>query len=145
MATASPPLAPDADTAQGFGFAVSAYLLWGIFPLYLKLLDHMPAIEVVAHRVVWSVPVAGLILLVLRRTDALRQALRSPSMLGMACITAALVSINWGVYVWSIANDRAVDAALGYYINPLFSVVLGMIFLGERLAPSGFFFLIEEL
>jgi chloramphenicol-sensitive protein RarD len=136
MANMSPPVLEDADTGQGFGFAVTAYLLWGIFPLYLKLLDHVPATEVVAHRIIWSVPVAGLILLVLRRTASLREALRTPSMLGMACVTAVLVSINWGTYVWSIANDRAVEAALGYYINPLFSVFLGAVLLRERLSHA---------
>ncbi len=120
------------DTPQGLAFAITAYLLWGFLPLYLKAVSHIPAAEVVSHRVIWSVPLAGALLIVLRRTDDLRAALRSPRTLLMACITAALISVNWGIYVWSIATDHALDAALGYYINPLFSVALGALLLGER-------------
>ena len=120
------------DTPQGLALAVTAYVLWGFLPLYMKLLSHVPPIEVVAHRVIWSVPVAGLVLVVLRRTRDLRAALGNPRMLAMACITAALVSVNWGIYVWAITSGNALDAALGYYINPLFSIALGAVFLGER-------------
>lgn len=122
------------DTLQGFGFALSAYVLWGFLPLYLKFVTHIPAVEVVAHRVLWSVPIAGLVLVLLGRTADIGRALRDPRALGMACVTAALISVNWGVYVWAIAVDRTLDAALGYYINPLFSVFLGYLLLGERLA-----------
>lgn len=120
------------DSPRGLAFAVTAYVLWGFLPLYLKLVDHIPAIEVVAHRVIWSVPVAGLVLILLRRTKDLREALLNPRMLLMACVTAALISVNWGIYVWAISVDRTVDAALGYYINPLFSVAMGAVLLGER-------------
>ncbi|GLO71972.1 permease [Phaeobacter inhibens] len=124
------------DTPQGLAFAVSAYLMWGFLPLYMKALAHMPAAEVVAHRVIWSVPVAGALLIILRRTHDLRAALTSPRVLMMGAVTAALISVNWGIYVWSIATGHALDAALGYYINPLFSVMLGAVLLGERLSPA---------
>ncbi|WP_424977687.1 EamA family transporter RarD [Leisingera sp. S232] len=124
------------DTPRGLAFAISAYLLWGFLPLYLKALSHIPAAEIVIHRVIWSVPVAGALLIILRRTKDLRAALKNPRMLGMACVTAALISINWGIYVWSIAAGRALDAALGYYINPLFSIALGALLLGERLSRA---------
>ncbi|NIZ61891.1 EamA family transporter RarD [Sedimentitalea sp. CY04] len=120
------------DSPRGLAFALSAYVMWGLLPLYMKALSHIPAAEVVAHRVIWAVPIAGLLLIVLRRTDDLMAALRSPRTLLMACVTAALISVNWGIYVWSIANGYALDAALGYYINPLFSVLLGSVLLGER-------------
>ena len=120
------------DTLRGFGFALSAYLLWGFLPLYLKLVGHIPAVEVVAHRVIWSIPVAGLVLILLRRTGDLGRVLRDPKALMMGCLTAALVSVNWGTYVWTIAADRALDGALGYYINPIFSVFLGAMLLGEK-------------
>ncbi|UWQ91728.1 EamA family transporter RarD [Rhodobacteraceae bacterium M382] len=122
------------DTPQGLAFAVSAYVMWGFLPLYLKLLDHLPPTEVVAHRVIWSVPVAGLLLLILRRTRDLKAALKSPRTMAMACLTAALISINWGIYVWAISTGQTLDAALGYYINPLFSVFLGSVLLRERLS-----------
>jgi len=121
------------DTLRGFGFALSAYLLWGFLPLYLKMIDHIPVLEVLAHRVFWSVPVAGLILLVLRRTGDIGRVLRDPKALAMGCVTATLVSINWGTYVWAVSVGRALDGALGYYINPIFSVFLGAMLLGERL------------
>ncbi|MDE4132367.1 EamA family transporter RarD [Phaeobacter sp. QD34_3] len=124
------------DTPQGLAFAITAYLLWGFLPLYMKAVSHIPAAEVVAHRVIWSVPLAGALLIVLRRTKDLRAALSSPRTLVMACLTAALISVNWGIYVWSIATDHALDAALGYYINPLFSVALGAVLLGERLSRT---------
>lgn len=122
------------DTRRGFGFALSAYLLWGALPLYLKALEHVPVAEVLAHRIVWSVPVALLILLALGRTRDLRAALRMPRVLGMAAVTAALVTLNWGVYFWAIQSEQTVEAALGYYINPLFSILLGALILGEKLS-----------
>lgn len=124
------------DTPAGFAYAIGAYLLWGFLPLYLKLLAHLPPIEVVAHRVLWSVPVAGAVLIVTGRTGVLREALTSPRMLAMAVITAALVSVNWGIYVWSVSSGHVLDAALGYYINPLFSVFLGAVLLRERLSGA---------
>lgn len=122
------------DTPQGFAFAITAYVLWGGLPLYLKAVSHLPAAEVVAHRVIWSLPIIGLLILITGRTAELRAALSNPKMLGMACLTSVFISINWGVYVWAIANDQALDGALGYYINPLFSIFLGAVLLGEKLA-----------
>ncbi len=131
--------AKNEDSLQGFAFALAAYLMWGVLPLYMKLLSHIPPAEVVAHRVIWSVPLAGALLVVLGRTQDLVTALKSPRTLGMAAITAALVSVNWGIYVWAIATDHALDAALGYYINPLFSIALGAVLLGERLTRTQMF------
>ncbi len=121
------------DSPAGLGFAISAYVLWGFLPLYMKLVAHIPSAEVVAHRVIWSVPIAAAVLIVLGRTGDIRAALSSPRTILLGCLTAGLISINWGIYVWSIANDQALEAALGYYINPLFSMFLGAMFLGERL------------
>ena len=120
------------DTPAGLAFAVSAYVLWGFLPLYIKLLDHIPAAEIVAHRIIWSVPIAGLILVSMGRTADLRAALLNPRMLAMGVLTAALISLNWGLYIWAISSGHTLDAALGYYINPLFSIALGAVFLGER-------------
>lgn len=126
--------ATEEDGPAGFAFAASAYVLWGVFPIYMKALAHVPTVEVIAHRVLWSVPLALAVLALLGRAGDLRAALRSPATLRMAALTATLVSINWGVYVWCIAADRALDAALGYYVNPLFSVLLGAVLLKERLS-----------
>ncbi|GGH47061.1 EamA family transporter RarD [Frigidibacter albus] len=131
------PLPPprNEDSLAGFGFALGAYLLWGFLPLYMKALAHIPPVEIIAHRALWSLPVAGVVLIVSRRTADLKRALQTPRMIGMAAVTAALISVNWGIYIWAIVNDHALDAALGYYINPLFSILLGAVLLGER--PSG--------
>ena len=126
-------MAQNEDTAQGLAFAVTAYVLWGFLPLYMKLLSHISPAEVVAHRVIWSVPIAGALLFILGRTGSIKQALTSPKTLLMGCVTAALISLNWGIYIWSITSGHTLDAALGYYINPLFSVLLGAVLLGERL------------
>lgn len=124
------------DTPKGFVLAFAAYFMWGFLPLYMKAVAHIPAAEVVANRVVWSLPVGGLILLMLGRVNDLRAALRSPRTILMATLTALLLSVNWGIYVWSIGTGRALDAALGYFINPLFSVFLGATVLKERLRPA---------
>ncbi len=123
----------DTDTPKGLVLAVTAYVLWGFLPLYMKAMAHIGPVEIVAHRIIWSVPVAGALLVGLGRTKDLQAALRNPRMLGMACLTAALISVNWAIYVWSIASGHALDAALGYYINPLFSIALGAILLREPL------------
>jgi chloramphenicol-sensitive protein RarD len=130
------PNSQNVDTLRGFGFALTAYLLWGFLPLYMKALSHIPTLEVLAHRVIWSVPIALVILAVLGRTADLRAALANRRMLGMAAITATLISVNWGIYVWSIQTGHALEAALGYYINPLFSVFLGAVLIKERLSMA---------
>tara|TARA_B110000908_G_scaffold6413_1_gene8096 strand:- start:1825 stop:2721 length:897 start_codon:yes stop_codon:yes gene_type:complete len=122
------------DTLSGFAFG--AYFLWGFLPIYMKMLSHFPSAEIVAHRVIWSVPIAGVLLIYLGRTKDVRAALLNPRVLMMGCLTAALITINWGIYVWAISVDRTLDAAFGYYINPLFSVALGAIVLREPLTRA---------
>jgi chloramphenicol-sensitive protein RarD len=131
----TPSVPRNEDSLSGFLFALTAYLLWGFLPLYMKALAHIPPVEVIAHRVVWSVPIALAVLWFLGRTGDLRAALTSPRMLGMGAMTAALISVNWGIYVWAIGSGNALDAALGYYINPLFSIFLGAVLLRERIGP----------
>lgn len=121
------------DTLRGFGFALTAYLLWGFLPLFMKQLAHIPPAEVVAHRVIWSLPIAGAVLWARGGLGTVGAALRNPRMLAMGLITASLISVNWGIYVWAIGSGHALDAALGYYINPLFSIFLAGVLLGERL------------
>ncbi|WP_404926971.1 EamA family transporter RarD [Mesorhizobium sp. ORM16] len=118
---------------SGFLLALGAYFLWGLLPFYMKAVAHLPLAEVIAHRIVWSVPIAAAVLVWAGRTADFKAAIRSPRTIAMAALTAALISVNWGVYVWAIAVDRTVETALGYYINPLVSVVVGALLLGERL------------
>lgn len=136
MATDTAVEVKNEDSARGFAFALAAYMLWGFLPFYMKAVAHIPPTEVIAHRILWSIPIAGGVLLILRRTDDLKVAIRNPRMLGMAAVTALLISINWGIYVWAIGAGRALDTALGYFINPLFSIFLGAVLLKEKLAPA---------
>lgn len=127
--------APDqTDSPRGLTYGVATYLMWGFLPLFMKAVAHIPPPEVIAHRVLWSLPIALGVLFWQGRAGQVWEAIRRPRLLAMAMLTAALISINWLIYVWSIANDRAIEAALGYYINPLFSVALGALLLGERLS-----------
>ncbi|UWM82905.1 EamA family transporter RarD [Rhizobium sp. SRDI969] len=132
---ASVPLAKNEDSPRGFAFALTAYLLWGFLPIYMKAVAHISPAEVIAHRIVWSLPLAGIVLIVLGRTQDIRTALGSPRMLAMAALTASLITVNWGTYVWAIGAGHSLDAALGYFINPLFSIFLGAMFLKEKLQP----------
>ncbi|ANP84899.1 EamA family transporter RarD [Rhizobium leguminosarum] len=132
---ASVPLAKNEDSPRGFAFALTAYLLWGFLPIYMKAVAHISPAEVIAHRIVWSLPLAGFVLIVLGRTQDIRAALSSPRMLAMAALTASLITVNWGTYVWAIGAGHSLDAALGYFINPLFSIFLGAVFLKEKLQP----------
>ena len=133
MATEALVLDADAKARRGFLLALGAYLLWGMLPFYMKAVAHLPLAEVIAHRIVWSVPIAACVLVWAGRTADFKAAIRSPRSIGMAALTATLISINWAIYVWAISVDRTVETALGYYINPLVVVVVGAVLLGERL------------
>ncbi|OBQ60068.1 EamA family transporter RarD [Mesorhizobium erdmanii] len=133
MVTEAIALDADSQARRGFLLALGAYLLWGLLPFYMKAVAHLPLAEVIAHRIVWSVPIAAAVLVWAGRTADFKAAVRSPRTIAMAALTAALISVNWGIYVWAIAVDRTVETALGYYINPLVVVVVGAVLLGERL------------
>ncbi|MFC5385724.1 EamA family transporter RarD [Aquamicrobium segne] len=122
-----------ATLRHGFFLAFGAYFLWGLLPFYMKWVAHLPLMEVVAHRILWSVPIAAGFLIWQGRTADFKTALRTPHMLGMAALTALVITINWSIYVWAIAVDRTLETALGYYINPLVNVMLGALVLSERL------------
>jgi chloramphenicol-sensitive protein RarD len=135
MATTNPaPSSHPGDTREGFIYALSAYLLWGFLPLYMKAVSHIPAFEVVAHRIAWSVPVAAVIIMALGLSGDVRRVLANPKMVAQSALCALVITINWGIYVWAIANDRALETALGYYINPLFSIFLASVLLKEKLS-----------
>ena len=110
-----------------------AYGLWGLFPLYFALLDSVSPIEVVAHRVVWSLVFLAFVLLVIRGWRNLVRTMRSKPTFGLLALAAVFLSINWGVYVWAVQSNLVVEASLGYFMNPLVSVGLGVVILRERL------------
>jgi chloramphenicol-sensitive protein RarD len=121
---------------QGVAYAAAAYMLWGLFPLYFMLLRAVPPAEVLGHRIVWSLAVV-LGLLALRRHFAwLPQALRNRRVLGGFAASATLIALNWFIYIWAVANERVVDASLGYFITPLMNVLMGTLLLHERLRPG---------
>jgi chloramphenicol-sensitive protein RarD len=119
----------------GIVYALLAYLSWGLMPIYWKLVGQVPALEMVAHRVVWSVLVLAFLIHLLERWSAVIAALRDCKRLLLLVATAALISVNWLTFVWAIQQERVLEASLGYFINPLVNVLLGMLFLGERLRP----------
>ncbi len=110
-----------------------AYSTWGLLPIYWKLFGATPAIEVLSHRMIWSAVFLSGILLVQRRLDDLLALLRSPRQVLVLLLTASLLSFNWELYIYGVNSDRVVEASLGYYINPLVTVLLGFVFLKERL------------
>jgi chloramphenicol-sensitive protein RarD len=118
----------------GVGFAVTAYGLWGLAPVYFKLLGFAGAVEIVAHRVVWSVVVLAALIAVRRQFRALF-ALRWRDV-GWLAVSGLLISVNWGIYLWALQSGRLVEASLGYFINPLVNVVFGVLFFGEWLRPA---------
>jgi chloramphenicol-sensitive protein RarD len=115
--------------------ALLAYLAWGLFPLYWKQLQHVPAMEVLVHRILWALVFLAIYLSFRSGWAWLRPALRNWRLLGLYAIAAVLISINWGVYIYAVSNGHIVETSLGYYTNPLLSVLLGMVFFKERLRP----------
>ncbi|MFF5494713.1 EamA family transporter RarD [Streptomyces aquilus] len=109
--------------------------MWGLFPLYFPLLKPAGPFEVLAHRMVWSLLVVALALLVLRRWRWAGELLRQPRRLALIAVAAAVIAVNWGVYIWAVNNDRVVEASLGYFINPLVTIAMGVLLLKERLRP----------
>ncbi|NBZ89869.1 EamA family transporter RarD [Stagnihabitans tardus] len=124
---------PSQDTRAGFFYALSAYLLWGFLPFYMKALAHVPPPEVIVHRVLWSLPIALGVVAWAGRWPALVLVLKTPPKLVLAMACSGLISVNWGLYVWAIGSGHTLEAALGYYINPLFSIFLGAVLLREKL------------
>ncbi|MEM9542230.1 MAG: EamA family transporter RarD [Cyanobacteria bacterium P01_E01_bin.42] len=120
---------------SGLIYALLAYGFWGVLPIYLKLLDSVPAVEVLCHRAIWSAVLLMLILAVQKRLRELQKLWRSPRLLAILLLTALLLSCNWGIFIYGVQSDRVVECSLGYYINPLLSVLLGFVFLQERLNP----------
>lgn len=137
---AAPPAAPATGPAPGppaerygtaYGFG--AYALWGVFPLYFTLLRPAGAVEIVVHRVLWSLVVCLAILAVTRQLAWVRELVRQPRRLLALAAAAAFIAANWGIYVYAVNSGRVVEAALGYFVNPLVTVLFGVLLLHERL------------
>ncbi len=113
--------------------AAGAFIIWGLSPLYWRLLVEVPPFEIILHRIVWSLALLLPLVLISGQTRDLIRVFRRPRMLLLLSLTALLVAANWLIYIWAVNNGFVLQASLGYYINPLVNVMLGMIFLGERL------------
>jgi len=121
---------------RGIAYAAAAYLLWGVFPIYFKALQQVAPLEILGHRIVWSLAVCAALLLALRRLQWLADLRRQPRVLAWFAASSILVAGNWFVYIWAVNAGRVVDASLGYFINPLVNVLIGAAFLHERLRPA---------
>jgi chloramphenicol-sensitive protein RarD len=120
---------------KGILYAVIAYIMWGLFPLYWKQLETIPALQLIGHRIGWSFILLLFVILVTRQWQAFRKVAFEPKTLRIYLLAAVLISLNWFTYVWAVNNGFVVETSLGYYINPLFSVLLGVIIFREHLRP----------
>jgi len=120
----------------GLVAALVAYSLWGLSVIFYKWLAHVPADEVIAHRVVWTVVFVGLFLAYKSRLGEVRAAFRDRAVMARLFVTAMIIGVNWLIFVWAIANNEVLAVSFGYFINPLVSVLLGFILLGERLSRA---------
>lgn len=126
--------APAGSNQGGLPYALGAYAIWGFVPLFFKLLTTVPPVEVLAQRIVWSLPLCFLIMAFRRQIGEYFSALKDWRALRLLLASSVLIAVNWLVYIFAIFTDHVLAASLGYYLNPLINVLLGMIFLGERLS-----------
>ncbi len=126
------PSAGMSESQKGALFCVAAHLVWGGMAVYFGLIRHVSPVEIAVNRGLWSLPVAGLVIWWLGYSDGVRRALVQPKILLTLALSSLLIVFNWGFYVWSIETGRTIEASLGYFINPLFNVIAGFLFLGER-------------
>jgi chloramphenicol-sensitive protein RarD len=126
----------DPKTPQaGVAYALAAYLSWGFLPFYFKAVAAVPSLEVLAHRIVWSLAFLLALTLLRGRWREFTTLFKSRRTQATLMVTTVLIAVNWGVFIWAVANGHLVDASLGYFITPLVSVLLGLVFLRERLRP----------
>lgn len=126
-------MSTDLEQRKGVILACMAFFMWGLAPIYFKLLQHISAFEILMHRVIWSVLFLIVIITLRQQWPRIRHVVKEPKLMLMLLITATLLGFNWGLFIWAVNNNHMLDASLGYYINPLLNVLLGMLFLGERL------------
>ena len=121
------------ETRSGIVAGLIAYSLWGVFPVYFKIIESVAPTEVLAHRIVWAVPFGALILLFRRQWPEVRRALTDRTTVSWLGLSALFITVNWFIYIWAVQNERIFETSLGYYINPLMYVFVGVLFFGERL------------
>ncbi|MGR8008983.1 EamA family transporter RarD [Streptomyces hypolithicus] len=124
------------EQRSGLLYGIGAYGLWGLVPLFWPLLKPAGAMEILAHRMVWSLAVVGIVLLAVRRWAWIGELIRQPRRLGLIALAATVITVNWGLYIWAVNNGQVVEASLGYFINPLVTIAMGVLLLKERLRPA---------
>ncbi|CUA86266.1 EamA family transporter RarD [Pseudidiomarina woesei] len=122
-----------ARSRQGVFFAIAAYTMWGVAPVYFKWLESVPALEILSHRIIWSFILVLALIMVLGRAGRLKPVLQNKKQMLRLALATCLLGGNWFLFIWAINNDHILDASLGYYINPLLNVAIGMAFFGERM------------
>ena len=125
-----------AETSLGLLCGSSAFLIWGLLPIYYHQLGGVAPVEILANRVFWSLPVLIALAAALAKWSEIKRLVRSPKSLGVLALTTCLISINWGLFIWAISSGRILDASLGYFINPLMSVAIGAVMLGEKIRTA---------
>ena len=121
---------------KGLWYGIGAYALWGLFPIYWKWLHQVPALQLIGHRVVWSFVALVILLAALRQWRAFRAVAFKPRVLRLYVLAAVFIGLNWFVYVWAVNEGFIVETSLGYFINPLLNVLIGVIILREKLRPA---------
>jgi len=127
-------LPPNNSALAGWFMGLGAFIWWGLAPIYFKSVEHVSALEILAHRVVWSIPVTLLLMLVIKKRITIFEILKNRKVFLGLLLSTILISINWFIFTWAVTNEKILATSLGYFINPIMSVVMGVIFLGERLA-----------
>jgi chloramphenicol-sensitive protein RarD len=122
-----------AEARRGAGYGIAAYGAWGLFPLYWPLLAPTPALQILAHRMVWSLVFVAIVLGFRRRFEFVAQLRREPRRIALLALAAVLISVNWGVYIWGVNSGHVIETSLGYFVNPLVSIALGVLVFNERL------------
>jgi chloramphenicol-sensitive protein RarD len=122
-----------ARSRQGVFFAIAAYTMWGVAPIYFKWLQEVPALEILSHRIIWSFVLVFILIMALRRGNRLKPVLQNKQQMARLTLATCLLGGNWFLFIWAINNNHILDASLGYYINPLLNVAIGMAFFAERM------------
>lgn len=129
-----PPQNNTDDVRLGIIAGIMAYTIWGAFPVYFKITEAVGPLEILAHRIVWSLPFAIIIIALRRQWSELKRALKIPRLIGLLTLAALALALNWGVYIWAVQNEQIFQGSLGYFINPLMYVLVGVMFFGEKLS-----------
>jgi len=119
---------------SGWLIGLAAFVWWGLAPIYFKAITHVSALEILAHRVAWSIPVALLLMFLLKKKIRLIEVLKDKKSLVSLLLSTILISINWFIFTWAVTNEQILATSLGYFINPIMSIIMGVIILGERLS-----------